>query len=81
MNKSYLSYVLHDKHVFPDVLQCFDAPTSAVLRLKDAQIKLYAFLHHSVEAIGATTASGIALIYGLPRLQSNLSLISVRHAM
>lgn len=78
---SYLSHVLHDKHVLLDVLQRADAPASAVVRLKDTQVELDSLLDHPVRTLRATFALRVTLIYGRPGPDADLAFLGVSHAV
>lgn len=81
LSSTDLSHILHDERVLFDALQRANAPPPAILRLEDAQVELYALLHHSVRTVRAAAALGVTLVYGLPWPYPDLALVIVRHAV
>lgn len=80
-SRSYLSYVLHNERVLLDVLQRTDAPSATILCLKDAEVELDSLLDHSVGTIRTAAALGVALVYGFPWPDPDLTLVIVGHAV
>ena len=73
----YLSHVLHDEAVLADLFQCADAPATSIIRAEDTEVIADALLYHTVGAVIATAATGVALIDGLPSSQPHLALVIV----
>lgn len=73
----YLSHVLHDEAVLADLLQCADTPATPIIRAEDAEVVADALLYHTVGAVIATAATGVALVDGQPSSQPHLALVIV----
>lgn len=73
----YLSHVLHDEAVLADLLQRADAPATPIIRAEDTEVVADTLLYHTVGAVIATAASGVALVDGQPSSQPHLALVIV----
>lgn len=71
----YLAHVLHDETVLADLLQR-GHPSHVHHPAEDAEVS-DALLYHSVGAVIATAAAGVALVDGQPGSQAHLALVIV----